>query len=93
MKEPQEPKKQLPQARSIRLTKNLDERCEEYLRRNGINFNMLVRMAVDEFISSERTFRLEPISREVPKFTVVSMTERKRQLDADSKPMDNDEPR
>lgn len=93
MADNEKPSKQLPQARSIRLTKTLDARCEEYLRRNGINFNMLVRMAVDEFISSERTFRLEPISREVPKLTIVSMTERRRLSDADSKPIDSDEPR
>ncbi len=57
-------KKQLPQARSTRLTWELEARVAEYLRRNSLSYNMLIRMALEEFISVPRTLKLEPVPEE-----------------------------
>lgn len=84
--EPKKKKRQLPTIRNTRLTMSLDARVEEYLAKNNLSYNMLVRMALEEFISVERTWRLEPVDREPVKATVYSLREGSR----DSKePLDN----
>ena len=87
--EPKKVKKlQLPTIRNTRLTLSLDNRVEEYLRKNNLSYNMLVRMALEEFISVERTWTLEPVTKESVKATVHSLHKRGRRLDSDS-PFDN----
>ncbi len=67
---------QLPHIRNTRLTKSLDARVEEYLRKNNLSYNMLVRMALEEFISVPHTWKLEPVERESVKATLYSIHDR-----------------
>jgi hypothetical protein len=57
-------KRQLPTIRNTRLTLSLDARVEEYLRKNNLSYNMLVRLALEEFISVSHTWKLEPVPKE-----------------------------
>jgi hypothetical protein len=57
---------------------SLDARVEEYLQKNNLSYNMLVRMALEEFISVPHTWKLEPVEKEKTKATVYSLYEHGR---------------
>jgi hypothetical protein len=79
-------KTQLPLVRNVRLTHELEAAVVEYLGKNNLSFNMLVKLAVEEFISAPRTWKLEPVERPSlrTKATVYSLKNHNR-----SRPEDN----
>ena len=82
-------KPQLPTIRNTRLTVSLDARVAEYLAKNNLSYNMLVRLALEEFISVERTWKLEPVGRaESVRATVYSLHPHARKREEED-PLDN----
>ena len=52
----------MTKARTVRLSKNLEEAVELFMKKNNINFNTLVNLAVKEYIGKPHTIVLQPLN-------------------------------
>lgn len=54
----------MSKARTVRFDDEIDPLVDRFVEKNDINFNKLVNLAVEEFISKPHTIELEPVSEE-----------------------------